>query len=176
MYKKFEEKYNLAESIIPTRFAEITMQEKQKRIKRNFYYLWQLAEQIKIDFYANERVQIGGADQPLKVDPTGYFVNYYNKDNKLERQELGTLEPIRITVNELHRLLCGDIFGLLNEIFLFKRDKIDTYNFYRLSGQSCKINLFMELFKEFVPGRKLRQNKVAAEGRSNENELLGEVL
>ena len=173
VYKKFEEKYNLAESIIPTRFAEITMQEKQKRIKRNFYYLWQLAEQIKIDFYANERVQIGGADQPLKVDPTGYFVNYYNKANKLERQELGTLEPIRITVNELHRLLCGDIFGLMNEIFLLKRDEIDTYNFYRLSGQSCKINLFMELFKEFVPGRKLRQNKVAAEARSNESELFG---
>ena len=49
---------------------------------------------------------------------------------------------------------------MLNELLPEKEFNESDYRYYRLAGQSCKITLFMDLLKEFIPGRQLRPDKV----------------
>lgn len=71
-------------------------------------------------------------------------------------------------------MLCGDVYGLLNELLAQEDFKVDTYKYYRLAGQSCKINLFMELLKEFIPGRRLRTSSVIKR-EQNEEDVKGSI-
>lgn len=170
VYKLFNESYMKAESVLPTRYARIQKIKERDRIKRNYHYLWQLAEDTKVKFYAEDLVQFEGKDKSLDIDASGYYVYVYGKGGQLEKMDLGIVEDeLQITVSELHRLLCGDIFGLLNELILDESEDYANYDYYRLSGQSCKISLFMELLKEFIPGRKLRTNKTVAAARQENN-------
>ncbi len=172
IYDKFEKAYKAAEKIIPTVFTDnekFFFDEDLKWIKRNYYYLWQLAEKIKIKLYGEDAVQIEFEnDEPIVFDDLeNYYLYVVNQDENLERKE-HPAEDIKITINEIHRILCGDIYGLLND--LFNRFEVDNFTYYRLSGQSCKINLFMELLKEFIPGKKLRRNTALREKEQKELE------
>ncbi len=173
IYKEFEKRYEECEEYIPTKFEEDgqTSVEDILRKKRNYYYLWQLAEKIKIKFYQEDIVKFDmtteETNKKLKLNNATQHFYVRNKDNN----ELvsTTIEDISITIKEIHRLLCGDIYGLLNRIF----DEIDfgksDYTNYKLSGQSCKISLFMELLKEFIPGRKLRLNTHIAKENNDDS-------
>lgn len=163
IYEKFTDAYEMAERVIPTVFTDNERFEfagQLKKIKRNYYYLWQLAEKIKIKFYEEDVVSVefqANGNRHLEFDtPENYYL-YIIKDDDLERKE-NPADDIRITINEIRRILCGDIYGLLNELLLQKNFNASEYSYYRLAGQSCKINLFMELLKEFIPGRRLRTN------------------
>ena len=169
IYGKFLENYRKAEMVIPTVFtgnARYRGSEELKKIKRNFYYLWKKAEQIKIDFYKNERVLMdfyGNNDDRnlLLTDMDNYYLYLTNeKTARLERVD-NPLGKVNITINEIKRVICGDIYALL--CGLFENDEktsaginVKDFDYYKLSGQSCKITLFSELLKEYIPGRKLR--------------------
>lgn len=165
IYEKYMDAYQKAENVIPTRFTDNDRFEfagQLKKIKRNYYYLWQLAEKIKIKFYEEDVVSIGfrsEENKPLEFDTIENYYLYIINGEDLEKKE-NPADKIEITINEIRRVLCGDIFGLLNELLPVKNFEVNTYNYYRLAGQSCKINLFMELLKEFIPGRYLRENTV----------------
>lgn len=180
IYDKFVEAYNKAEDVIPTIFvdnAKFKYAGELKKIKRNYYYLWQLAEKIKIKFYEEDVVSVdfeNREDKKLEFDnPENYYI-YRRDDNGELLKEIQPAEDIEITINEVRRVLCGDIYGLLNELLSENDLKIDMYKFYKLSGQSCKINLFMELLKEFIPGKRLRTNK-AAKGSDEDGENKGSI-
>ena len=51
IYGTFEQAYNEAEKYIPTCFAPCKLRNEKRKMKRNYYYLWQMAEAIKIEFY-----------------------------------------------------------------------------------------------------------------------------
>lgn len=167
IYKDFEQAYNEAEDYIPTRFADCNLKNKKRKIKRNYYYLWQMAEAIKIEFY---RINLVVIDFNKTEDRKIYAKNteqYYlfadiDQSGNLVKYE-NPMKDIDITINEIRRALCPDIYALLNTLFgqLYTANQLTDY-YYKLSGQSCKISLFHELMKEFIPGKNIRYPKGAA--------------
>ena len=172
IYEKFMEAYQRAEEVIPTIFSEnkkFQFTGQLRKIKRNYYYLWQLAEKIKIKFYEEDVVSVEfqpNGNKPLEFDTIENYYLYTVKEGNLEKKE-NPADEIKITINEIRRVLCGDIYGLLNEL-LAQKD-LNNYKYYRLAGQSCKINLFMELLKEFIPGRRLRTSSVIKKEQTEED-------
>ena len=169
VYRKLEEEYAVAEGLIPTRFGdnnELTKaNKKKKKIRRNFYYLWNLAEQIKKEFYKKDHLTlIGFNDLSDQIIDANYenilegsklrFSLYIRNGDTLE--ERTDLPQISITAQEVDDLIRGDIYALLSRIFY--NGENTNYLFYRFSGQSCRIRLFGELMKEFIPGKKMRDN------------------
>lgn len=156
IYKSFEEEYGRAEDFIPTKFAEYTMRNERLKVKRNFYYLWQLAEAIKIEFFKSAKVNVDfEKDKKIFVAaPEEYYLNV-RRDGKLQN-ETDPMEGVEITIREITRIILPDLYALLKTLLgHYDDDELLKYA-YRLSGQSCKINKFSDLFKEFVPGKKLR--------------------
>ena len=165
LYAEFEQLYEKASEIIPTRFLYAENSETEHHSRRNYYYLWQMAEAIKIEFYkvSGAAVQIDFDKQKyIKIvapDLSHYYLMYRidGKFSDTRRADFDPLKKISVTNNEIRRLLYPDIYDLLNSLLnplIGKKDL--TMTRYRLSGQSCKITLFHELLKEFVPGRRMR--------------------
>ncbi len=167
VYKRLQDEYDIAEKLIPTKFEEdnelTKYAKKKKKIKRNFYYLWNLAESIKIEFYKKDQLTLIGF---TKLSDSTMGENYENildesklnfsifiRDGK-ELVEKNNLPQITITAQDVDDLIRGDIYALLCRIFY--NDENTKFSFYRFSGQSCKIRLFGELMKEFIPGKRLR--------------------
>lgn len=192
VYQEFLENYEKAEDVIPTRFTGNHIYrgtEEIKKIKRNFYYLWRKAEQIKIDFFKTERVVIefqeNKEDMELVLTDTENYYLYcaQEKGGKLKRLEQ-PFSDISITIKEINRVICGDVYALLCGLFqdgakTCAGKSVEQFDFYKLSGQSCKITLFSELLKEYIPGRKLRpaiMHQKEAEKKKSEDLKLECVL
>lgn len=167
VYAKFLENYARAERIVPTRYVDNEVYrgtESLKKIKRNFFYLWRQAEQIKIEFYKTERVlmDFDDTDEDAIIDiksKDNYYL-YVNKGDELVKEQ-NPFDKISITIKEINRVICGDIYSLLVGLFkngelTSRKVNVDEFDYYKLSGQSCKISLFSELIKEYIPGRKFR--------------------
>lgn len=167
VYKKFDEEYEKAEKFVPTKFGEENLIKKKSQLKRNFYYLWQMAEAYKIQFYrANMDFVSVDFNKPedrkigIPDDDKYYLFVRKTPDGELEKV-MNPMSGIEITNNDIHRLLYADIYSLLKNV-LYAYDANDNeqellkYHHYKLSGQSCKITLFNELLKEFIPGKYLR--------------------
>ncbi|MBQ7008824.1 MAG: hypothetical protein IJN05_06365 [Ruminococcus sp.] len=183
IYEKFISEYNRCEAIIPTKFAKNPNLDSYeiKCRKRNFYCMWRLAEKIKIKFFNSDKVQFDFGDKEVKellVDSTNdYF--YVNHGDKLEK-EMNPLKGVTITNKDVERIICGDIYGLLYGLMkngdlsdtADKKREIDSFDYYKLSGQSCKISMFKELLKEYIPGRKLRPYAQKESDKDNNSETL----
>ncbi|MDO5150954.1 MAG: hypothetical protein Q4D76_16420 [Oscillospiraceae bacterium] len=155
VYEDFLKAYEECEALIPTKFEADISDDRKEKVKRNFYYLWNFAEQIKIKFFGEDKVMVD-KDTYLDLENTkksSYI--YLVKNNKLERFD-NPFDEIKISIKEIRKLICGDIYLTLLKIL---PENPESYDRYFLSGQSCKINLFNELLKEFIPGKKLR-NKI----------------
>ena len=167
VYDKFDKEYELAEKFVPTKFGAEKLLQKRSKLKRNFYYLWQMAEAYKIQFYRASMdfvsVNFNNPDDRkigIPDDNKYYLYVKATADSELERLT-NPMSGIEVTNNDIHRLLYADIYDLLKTV-LHTYDVNDNeqellkYRYYKLSGQSCKITLFTELLKEFVPGKYLR--------------------
>lgn len=182
IYERFVDEYQKCESIIPTMFSkelELDSYELKCR-KRNFYCMWRLAEKIKIEFFNTIKVQFDFCDSEIKellVDSTNdYF--YVNQNDKLDKRN-NPLKNVTITNKDVERIICGDIYGLLYGLMKngdLSDDSenprnVENFDYYKLSGQSCKISMFKELLKEYIPGRKLRphSNTVKESDKTSES-------
>lgn len=167
VYGNFNKNYGLCENIIPTQFKvdefnNIKTANDIKKIKRNYYYLWKLAEEIKIKFFEKQKsvnlnfdLSTPNFDNRLDLNVESHYI-FTLKDNKLVEEKINTSD-IEITIKELERLLIGEIYGLLYKVFKPNKDYLEELDKLKLSGQSCKINLFNDLLKEFIAGHKLRE-------------------
>ena len=177
LYKNFLDAYEAAEEHIPTRYHDAEFDEDIGYMRRNYNYLWQMAEAIKIEFYkSSSTVSIDFAKEEDRNICTGGQDDYYlytrkNLNAQLEKQA-APLGNIRITIKEISRTIYPDIYALLS-ILLGEYEEDGTLqkvNYYKLSGQSCNITLFHDLMKEFIPGRNIRRHKGtdSAEDRTKE--------
>lgn len=171
VYGKFQRLYSECEQLIPTLFENNELPENDKAdVKRNFYFLWQFAEQIKLEFYREDKVVVNKNSQlDLNSIARSSYLYVYDENERLKRIE-DPLDNIEITINEIRKIICGDIYLLINKL-LPDRDHADDKDYYFLSGQSCKINLFNELLKEFIPGRKLRNKLYRSSNASTDIDL-----
>ena len=156
IYSAFEREYQRVEKIIPTKFANFTMKNERLKVKRNFYYLWQLAEAIKIEFFKSNLVNVDfEKDKKIFVrSPDEYFLSV-RRDGKLQ-PKTDPMDGVEITIREINRILLPDLYALLKTLLAHYDDGELLQYKYRLSGQSCKINKFRDLFKEFIPGKHMR--------------------
>lgn len=166
IYSKFEAAYKDAEEIIPTCFEKDGLFQNEKRqMKRNFYYLWKMADAYKKAFYQTQRdvVSINFSDDKDRAlgigDEAQYYLYIWEDAADELKKTLNPLEGIKITIKEIECILYADIYALWKRILPVDDLVKEQYDcFYKLSGQSCRINLFHDLLKEFIPGRYLRSN------------------
>ena len=164
LYKDFIEKYETAEKHIPTRHQDTNDNYDKQCMHRNFNYLWQMAEAIKIEFYkSSSTVAVNfGKEEDRKICIGGqddYYLYVRENENSFLEQKNAPLGNIEITIKEINRIICPDIYALLSILLGEYDDKtLQEVNYYKLSGQSCNIMLFHDLMKEFVPGRNIRRN------------------
>lgn len=164
LYHKLEEVYEAAEVWIPTRFKDYERQSRDAyfQVKNNFYFLFFLAEQVKKHFYEQVgvlRVGITFEGKPesdiswIQADKWKLSVKRGN-----EFQVLKEFPEMVLNLYELELILKGEIYDIIRKFMepLYLEDKIRDFSFIKLTGQSCKIDLFREALKEFIPGRMIQ--------------------
>ena len=73
-----------------------------------------------------------------------------------------TVPEVIMNYFEIELLLSGEIYGIVLKFMdEFYRTEIYRFSFIKLTGQSCKIDLFKDALKEFVPGRMIQFRKRA---------------
>ncbi|NLM98075.1 MAG: molecular chaperone [Halanaerobiaceae bacterium] len=182
IYKKFVESYQEVESIIPTRFKEYenkTSAEYQK-VKNNFYFLWELAENMKKQFFKRTNIIRNKFDSSgFEIVDSDLHITSLSKWN-LSIMNDGVLETVHkfpdvvFNIKEITKLIKADIYDIVRkflEKFYEERELMD-YSIIKLTGQSCKIDIFKEALKEFVPGKSIEfKQKGTDEGQSLELKL-----
>ncbi len=66
-------------------------------------------------------------------------------------------------------MLKGDIYGLIRQFMepMYEEDKLGEYSIIKLTGQSCKIDIFRDALKEFVPGRTIQFKQKSGDQTKN---------
>jgi hypothetical protein len=158
------------ENILPTRFKDYENKGREEyfKVKSNYYLLFELAEEIKKRFFNHKNLLEVIITPKLEI-PCDKEAIYYDKW-KMHVYSGDCLEPIKnsysfnLSIYDIYTLLRAEIYYIIKEFLekLYQEDKLYEYTIIKLTGQSCKVDLFREALKEFVPGRIIqsRRNKV----------------
>lgn len=178
VYRLLDEEYARVEKLIPTRFHDYEHRSNGEyyAVKNNFYYLFYLAEQIKKAFYGRaETLRIAVSTVPIRETATVCLLADRFKLSVLERNQFQVLKDIPtvyFSISMLDKLLGADIYGIVKRFIehTYESGELQEYSIMRLTGQSCKINLFREALKEFIPGKIIESSK-RERGYSGDYEL-----
>lgn len=183
IYEKLETAYHTYEKVIPTRYDDYknSPSEDYMKIRSNFYFLWNLAEKIKIDFFKSlSLTQTTFHQQGLKVDGVAkkitseeaWRLNIYkdikrhDRGRNIIREErelvLETVLPnIVLSKEEIETLIKADIYYVIKKFLepMYVSGKIEDFSLIKLTGQTCKIDIFRDALKEFIAGRVISSSK-----------------
>lgn len=164
LYKELEETYRDAEKYLPTRFREFENKSRAEyyKVKNNFYFLFHLAEAAKKEFYnrvGTLRIALSSAEVSESAT-TWIPVDKW----KLSAFTGGRLETVKefpavyLSIYEIELLLKADIYFIIRRFMeqMYEEDVLEEYSIIKLTGQSCKIDIFRDALKEFVPGRTIQ--------------------
>lgn len=170
IYEIFNKSYGEIEKVIPTHYKEneiFKFTQEENKIKRNYYYLWELAENIKKEFFKTTdiwAVNFSKGDKinnTIKILSSGSYYFYFNENGNLIKKD--EIPNLSINIQEISKLIYADLYALLNNLLESEKENRikmrDLENSYQLSGQSCKISLFKTLLKEFIPGKQMRNSQ-----------------
>jgi hypothetical protein len=168
IYAEFEREHEKAEEYIPTRFLNLEKFHSRNdnlKVKSNFYLLWNIAETIKKEFFKRDNfVMINFSKTSKESDSVIKLPNFERLNLNIHEngkfQEIEELPDLSINFREVERLIYGDIYYLIFGLLAKREKALQDFNYFKFSGQTCRISLFEDLFKEFVPGRKFRDKKV----------------
>lgn len=161
IYKNIESEYEKAEKIIPTKFADFENRASDvySKVKNNFFFMWEIAEELKKELFRKttivrtkfDSVHFESSDLSSTVLPS-WNLNIY--DNGFMRN-ISTFPSLIINKSEIIKLIKGDIYEIFRRFLTlyYETGIIFDYSLIKLSGQTCKVNLFDEVLKEFVPGK-----------------------
>lgn len=160
LYRTLEEAYHAAEKYIPTRFKEYEARSREEyfRVKNNFYFLFFLAEQVKKHFYERTGILRVGIVSEERQDSDILWIQADKWKLSVQREDglcvVKEFPEMILNLYELEVILKGDIYGIIRKFMfpLYREDKIKEFSFLKLTGQSCKIDIFREALKEFIPG------------------------
>ena len=174
---ELESAYNSAESVLPTKFREYENKsiEQYFKVKNNFYYLFNMAEQIKKLFFKGEflyQLQIQTEDIKNSDSQKAWIEKLLLDKWKLSIWRSSGLTILTETVDisfyifEIETLLRPDIYTLMQKFLedLYKSGELMDFEIIKLTGQSCKSKLFIEALKEYVPGRVIQGAKNSGSG------------
>lgn len=171
IYEALDEAYAKAEAVLPTQFRawEQLSREAYYKVRNNFYFLFDTAERIKREFYdrvGTLRVLLtseaagDGAATALRVDKWKLSV----RDGE-DFVTVKSFPEICLSFFDVARVLRADIYGIVRKFLdeMYEGGELDDYTLVKLTGQSCKIALFREALKEFVPGKTIRFRRSAGD-------------
>lgn len=164
-FEGVKDSYERAESILPTRFKEYEEKSRDEyfQVKNNYYYLFQLAEEVKKSFFQAK------FQYELLINSDK---NHLNHEMFLDKWKLSIREGSGLAhmdqdicfplyLNEIESVLQPDIYHVM-ERFLdqkFEQGELQEYEMLKLTGQSCKSKLFTEALKQYVPGKLIQSTK-----------------
>ncbi len=168
LYENLQNEYEKAEEYVPTKFNEYKYLDPDQfmKIKSNFYFLWNLAERIKLQFYQTLNRNITDFhEKGLKIDESEKKIVSEEswRINVLENGvfKLKTKTPqAAISKEEVDLLIKGDIYYVIKKFIepLYENGEIDNFDMIKLTGQTCKIDIFRDALKEFIAGRFIQAN------------------
>ena len=164
LYRELEEEYEKAEAYLPTRFRRFEQQSRSAyyQVKNNFYFLFSLAEMVKKEFYDYAgTLRVALSSQMIEENAVTWLAVDKWKLSVYEKERLSIVKEfptVYISIYELELLLKADIYGVVSRFMgkMYEDGVLEDYSLIKLTGQSCKIDLFREALKEFVPGRTIQ--------------------
>lgn len=164
LYRELEEEYGEAERFLPTRFREFENQSRADyyKVKNNFYFLFHLAEMIKKEFYNHVgTLRVAISSQVINESATTWIpVDKWRISGYTEKglEVIKEFPSVYLSIYELELLLKADIYGIMKRFIerMYEEDLLEEYSIIKLTGQSCKISMFRDALKEFVPGRTIQ--------------------
>lgn len=189
-YRGLDTAYEQAEALLPTRFGEYERYNRSDyyKVKNNFYTLFALAEQMKKAFYGQVgRLQItvgmprkesgsesyrgesqGSTYRTLRKEDQQVYrivldkwkLSFRDRTGLVTRKEL---PDVTFNIFQIELLLEGEVYGILHKFMeeMYENGRLNRFSFIKLTGQSCKIDLFKNALKEFVPGKMIHFRKRA---------------
>ncbi|WP_313577859.1 hypothetical protein [Lacrimispora sp.] len=163
--QRLEENYHRAEGFLPTRFKEYEEKSREQyfHVKNNYYYLFQLAEEIKKSFFGPRFQYELWIETSRETSSRGMFLDKW-KLSVLDKAGFTHIDheiSFPLYLNEIEMILRPDIYHLM-ERFLdqkFEQGELQEYEMIKLTGQSCRSGLFMEALKQYVPGKLIQSAK-----------------
>lgn len=164
VYETLEQEYDKAEVIIPTKFKhyENRTREEYFMVKNNFYFLFDIADQLKKQFYISDSVirnrfqsNYEEEDEDLKITRIERWNLVVNTGERLEYNH--SFPDVIFNIKEIELLLKADIYEIVNKFLyeFYRNNTLSSYSIIKLTGQSCRIDIFREALKEFIPGRNI---------------------
>lgn len=161
IYENLDLEYEKSENIIPTKFRDFENKASDEygKVKNNFFFLWECAELLKKELFKRTSIvrtrfdNLYHSSEDLSITYINNWILYI-----LERGEFKThtsFPNLIITKAEVLKLVKADIYEIFRRFLTqyYESNKLFEYSLIKLSGQSCKVNLFNEILKEFVPGK-----------------------
>lgn len=163
-YEAISKRYEWSETIIPTYFYKYKNATETAflKIKGNYYFLWHLAERVKRELYQQNGIVFLLLQQLYSTEPYTdtdfYHLSVKNAKGMLDSYTI--CPEIMITKEEIDLLLKPDIYNLLHQFIEphYQEGNLEQLDQIYLSGQSSKIDLFREVLKEYVAGKKAKEN------------------
>lgn len=178
-YRSLDEAYEKAEELLPTRFAEYERYDRNDyyKVKNNFYTLFHLAEQLKKMLYGHvgtlqvtvgTRQKSGLSEKSLETNKLfldKWKLSFREKEGLVTRKEL---PDVTFNIFQIDLLLEGEVYGIIRKFMeeMYESGRLNSFSFMKLTGQSCKIDLFKNALKEFVPGKMIQFRKRASQGNA----------
>lgn len=167
LYETLDEEYENTENIIPTKFKlyETRSKEDYSKVRSNFYFLFNLAEKVKKLFFSNPDILNVTLTWKENLKDDKEIITFdkwklsYLKNNEL--QVLKEAPEISLNIYEITTLIKGDVYNIIKKFLesLYENDELYDYSLIKLTGQSCKVDIFRDALKEFIPGRVIEVNK-----------------
>ncbi len=163
-YSNLINQYKQANEIIPTNFTDYKKKNEDEylKVKANYYLLWNIAESIKKHLYETRTTfayDISKEFMETNIDSNIFYkkcnLHVRNKNNELETW----IENPQIIIlkEEINHLIKPEISqfikGAMKTIDEYTLAEITRIN---LTGLSCNIDLFREIIKEYIEGRKVK--------------------
>ncbi len=163
VYQLLEKRYAEVEKIIPTRFKDYEHQssEAYQMVKANYHFFWRIADEMKKEFFRKTGIQrstfhdkgLKKEESDLKITIVDSWRFAMNDGGKLRYEY--ELPRVVFNINEIQTLIKGDIYAVVKKFLegFFEDGSLQDYSIIKLTGQSCRIDVFRDALKEFVPGR-----------------------
>ncbi|MEC0226296.1 molecular chaperone [Paenibacillus alba] len=165
VYEGFEAAYREAEKLIPTRFKayENRTREEYLRVRSNFYFLWEIADNMKKEFFRKTGIvrnrfdsASGGLhENDLKITAVDRWCLSLTDHEVMK--DVYDFPNVVFNIKEINQLIKADIYDIVRKFLedYYQEGKLQDYDIIKLTGQSCTIDVFREALKEFVAGRSI---------------------